>query len=137
MLEFFFLGRLNAYWIGLRRIRDTENFVWDDGTQLLPGSFNAWDRTEPRNAGNEDCVTMGNPCCEPNLSMYRWFDVGCTLMAFPNLVAPGFICQSSSGEYDYKLLYELKVTQQAPVFISRRFLIGRFPANHGSVFSYK
>ena len=74
---------------------------------------------EPNNAGgNEDCVIMGHPCCEPNISKYRWFDVGCTLMAFRTYVAPGFICQSPSGEYDYKLQYYLKVTQQVPICIT-------------------
>ena len=73
--------------------------MWDDGTQLLPDSFNAWDDNEPFNSnGNEDCVIMGHPCCGPNVSMYRWFDVGCTPNAFRSQVAPGFICQSLPGK---------------------------------------
>ncbi|XP_075131890.1 C-type lectin domain family 17, member A-like [Leptodactylus fuscus] len=53
------------YWIGLRRAKEPEKWIWLDGSPL---SYSNWNKGEPNNLPNEDCCesTYGNwndlPC---------------------------------------------------------------------------
>ena len=85
---------MHAYWIGLRRIPDTNDFVWDDGTRLQNGDFAPWSEAEPDNIDRtKNCVAMGHPCCDYRITGYKWFVIQCPVAA--NIV--GFICQRLSS----------------------------------------
>ena len=110
-----FLDISNSYWIGLRRIPGTDRFNWSDGTPLLQDSFQTWSGSEPDNLGDsEDCVTMGNPCCNGRFSMYRWSDYSC--LAPGQTIKPGFICQKLAGEL-FLLTFQLEPAAEDKQFI--------------------
>ena len=93
----FHLAPSRAYWIGLRRMPDTNDFVWADGTRLQNGDFAPWWETEPDNIDlMENCVVMGHPCCDSNITGYQWFDIFCSA-AFSGQATAGFICQRLSS----------------------------------------
>jgi len=83
------------YWIGLRRTPPgADKFTWVDGTPL--GSFQGWssNEAEPSNDNEEDCVTLGHPCCG-EFNVYPWFDVTCSNV-HQGSPDPGYICQRLS-----------------------------------------
>jgi hypothetical protein len=46
-------------WLGVKRVGNISNFVWNSNEELLTSSFAKWFDGEPNNANsNEDCVEM-------------------------------------------------------------------------------
>ncbi|XP_038667997.1 lectin-like [Scyliorhinus canicula] len=63
-------GKIKYFWIGLNDMKKEGTYVWVDGS---PTDFTKWQKNEPNNAGNEDCVYIQGK------GKAGWNDVRCEL----------------------------------------------------------
>ncbi|KAL9985710.1 hypothetical protein ACROYT_G008146 [Oculina patagonica] len=76
--------KYKLFWIGLNDRLKEGQFVWSDGTPFNSSVYNNWDRGQPDNSRDEDCVEL-------HYIQNTWNDLACIVIRY-------YICERPKGK---------------------------------------
>ncbi len=77
--------KYKLFWIGLNDRLKEGQFVWSDGTPFNSSVYNNWDRGQPDNSRDEDCVEL-------HYIQNTWNDLACIVIRY-------YICERPKGMF--------------------------------------